>query len=251
MEHEIFSNLLFANSPEKVGLISVIYLYIVIYAGPWFMKNKQPLGHLKPIISVYNFLQIIFNSWFVYIALSNTDFTNDIISNLTGDNVMSEKTFSTFVVLSHGWFCLKMSDLLDTIFFIALKKHSHISFLHVYHHVTTMLVAFVVTRYIQVKQAVIYAGVNCCVHVVMYTYYFLTSIGLKPKWKKFVTSFQIMQFLSLIILTCVLVCKQTNSKYLFFSVYSLFQCVMYLYLFGIFYIKNYSRKMKNLSEKTE
>ena len=38
-----------------------------------------------------------------------------------------------------------------------------------------------------------FVGVNYCVHAVMYLYYFLTSIGIRPKWGKSVTYMQLSQ----------------------------------------------------------
>lgn len=45
--------------------------------------------------------------------------------------------------LSYLYFILKIADFLDTIFFILRKKTSHVSFLHVYHHVMIALGAYV------------------------------------------------------------------------------------------------------------
>lgn len=35
-----------------------VYLYIVLYLGPKFMKNKRPFN-LLPIIKVYNIIQLV------------------------------------------------------------------------------------------------------------------------------------------------------------------------------------------------
>ncbi len=35
---------------------------------------------------------------------------------------------------------------------------------------------------------------NCFIHVIMYGYYFLCSVGRPPRWKKVVTQSQILQF---------------------------------------------------------
>lgn len=38
-----------------------------------------------------------------------------------------------------------------------------------------------------------FVGMNYCVHAIMYLYYFLTSIGIYPKWGKSVTYIQLSQ----------------------------------------------------------
>lgn len=107
--------------------------------------------------------------------------------------------------LSYMYFMLKLIDFLDTIFFILRKKTSHVSFLHVYHHVMIAMSAYICVLYatgmcytqspfVKVKnfgfllqnfsfvfhfcatggQGILLGYLNSLVHAVMYTYYLLS-----------------------------------------------------------------------------
>lgn len=231
-----------AVSHWNIPFLALIYLFIVIKLGPMIMKNRAPILWIKNVIPIYNAFQIIANLGIVLWALTDMEFINVTLKNTCGNNPTTDlRIHKKFILLGYFWCLLKISDFLDTFFFIMMKKFSHVSFLHVYHHSTTMMVAFIVYRYLRVEQAAIYAAVNCFVHVVMYQYYMLTSLGYKPKWKKMVTILQLFQFVFLNCMTLSLLTCQKSPKYLYFSVYSTFQCVMYLYLFGSFYVKSYKK----------
>ena len=45
---------------------------------------------------------------------------------------------------------------------------------------------------------------NTGVHVVMYYYYFLCTLKRPPKWKKWITNIQIIQFVSRYVFICAL-----------------------------------------------
>lgn len=93
---------------------------------------------------------------------------------------------------------LKVIDLTETGVFVLRKKNNQISFLHVYHHITTVFVAFISTRYIASGMAVFYPALNCSIHVVMYTYYLLSNIeGIKEiifPFKRYITIAQMVSY---------------------------------------------------------
>ena len=93
---------------------------------------------------------------------------------------------------SYVYYLSKFYELLDTVILI-LKKRP-LSFLHVFHHATVILMCYF---WLQGAQSLQIVGLlaNTAVHVVMYTYYFLCSVNRPPPWKRVVTNVQIVQFM--------------------------------------------------------
>ena len=77
---------------------------------------------------------------------------------------------------------LKIIDLIETAIFVLRKKNRQISFLHIYHHVSTIYIAYVCVRHYPGGMAIVPLTVNSTVHVIMYSYYLLSSQG--PSWQK-------------------------------------------------------------------
>lgn len=218
----------------------IIYL-LFVFTIPLFMKNKQPIFFIKRLIPVYDIIQVLANVYLVTLAFHDFSFVLNLINGLCGNTTLSEPQQKRFIYLAYLWLLLKISDFLDTVFFILLKKNSHVTFLHVYHHTTTMLIAYFVFRFLRIEQSALYAFVNCIVHSVMYLYYFLTAMEIKVSWKRCVTMLQIFQFFLLLSVTTFLTTCQKDRKYFYFSVYCVLQCVMYIYLFGKFYLQSYKK----------
>ncbi|CAA7015988.1 unnamed protein product [Microthlaspi erraticum] len=87
----------------------------------------------------------------------------------------------------------KILEFGDTILILLSKSIHRLSFLHVYHHATVVIMCYI---WLRTCASMFPAGimVNSTVHVIMYGYYFLCAVGSKPKWKRLVTDCQIVQF---------------------------------------------------------
>lgn len=83
---------------------------------------------------------------------------------------------------------LKLIDLVETVVFVLRKKQEQISFLHVYHHVSTILLMWFMTKYYAVTMASFGILINCAVHVIMYTYYYLSTLG--PNMQKILSPYK-------------------------------------------------------------
>jgi elongation of very long chain fatty acids protein 7 len=104
---------------------------------------------------------------------------------------------------------IKIVDLIETTFFCFRKKSDQVSFLHVYHHITTMLFSWISCKYIGGGMFAFSIVINAYVHLLMYTYYLLSSFGGKiqkraMKYKPVVTIVQLVSGSNCFF--CLLVC---------------------------------------------
>lgn len=165
---------------------------------------------------------------------------------------------------------LLLFSIIFQVFFVLRKKYNQITFLHVYHHGGMVLAGYIVSKYMAGSHGTLLGIINSYVHVVMYTYYFLTSFKQELKnsfwWKKHITHIQLVSS-GFTILTnfqfdkisvrfqaqfAILVIHFLNPLVFFecsyprvLSFVGLTQNVFMLILFSDFYYKAYIRKRKN------
>merc|ERR1719155_138907 len=119
------------------------------------MQNKQAFG-LRNMLIVYNGFSVALSIWMMY-----------------------EFFVCSFLNPGFNLFC----EFMDTFFFVLRKKNNQISFLHVYHHTSMLLLQWSLVKYI--PGGVSYFGpmLNCFIHTLMYAYYGLAAIG--PHMQKY------------------------------------------------------------------
>ncbi|KAK9886568.1 hypothetical protein WA026_017495 [Henosepilachna vigintioctopunctata] len=234
--------------PERLVTILVVYLLSVYIFLPNYMKNRKPYS-LKNVIFYYNIFQIltcmylivgtILNGWIqskvALIGCTNPDYSDDIIA------INQLKLIYTATLL-------KIVELIETVFFVLRKKQNQVSFLHVYHHTTTAILSWLVTKYIGGGMMTLPVIVNCFIHVLMYTYYTIASLGpqwqkkLAP-WKPKLTAAQLIQFVILISHAVQVTAPGCKVPKLAIVLY-IPNILVLMYLFSQFYLKNYTKKTK-------
>lgn len=156
--------------------------------------ERKPVNIPKAVLVLYNVAQVVLN---LYVAL--------MISGPTKGKVWGIGIPDTPAVRYGVYLHMlcKYVDFTDTLIIILRKKFVQLSFLHVYHHSTILLVwGWVVNTWPADTGSACYAygaWVNAWVHVVMYGYYALTAVGIKPPFKSLVTMIQLTQFFSCIV----------------------------------------------------
>lgn len=182
------------SNPFKAIAIIGLYLLFVLRWGPKFMEKRQPFK-LDKIIKCYNLSQVAICAYITVEAYRYTFARGYNLFCQPVDYSMDPDAYR-IAQIGHYYFLTKVVDLLDTIFFILKKKNSHVSFLHVYHHAGMVALTWMGTKYFAGGHSVFTGWINSFVHVIMYFYYFLTSIDAKYKqssWKKYITQLQMVE----------------------------------------------------------
>lgn len=227
------------------------------------MKDRNPYN-VTNVIRYYNVFQVIACSIFVYRTYQmGFDFRFlwrcESFDFLTDDERLELKIGTWCFLL------LRMFEFVETIFFILRKKDNQASFLHVYHHITVVLLMWVYITFDTGKKfisnkfshfftdyhsfltelmAIYNASINSFVHIVMYTYYFLSSFkSIKNAVniaKPVITIVQLVQFV-MILGHCVIAILPGCGYSIFFHLQIANLCMLII-LFGHFFIKNYLSK---------
>jgi len=186
--------------PHKLPLMSSVWpsvvigcLYLlVLRLGPSFMKNRQPF-ELKPFLAVYNVFQVFACLHFL-INVFRTGYQLNFLwkCHMTGFENLSH------VKLLYFCYILKGIEFIETICFVLRKKYKQMSFLHVYHHVSTFIFAYFGVTRVGTGMLLTPYMLNMIVHSIMYSYYF-ASIYIKDfdkiiGIKKSITIMQMVQF---------------------------------------------------------
>lgn len=97
----------------------------------------------------------------------------------------------------------KFIEFADTLFFVARKKFNQVTLLHVIHHGCMPMSVWFGVRFTPGGHSTFFGLLNSLVHVFMYTYYGLAALGPEYHkwlwWKKYMTTFQLVQFIAIIV----------------------------------------------------
>ncbi|XP_046477984.1 very long chain fatty acid elongase AAEL008004 [Neodiprion pinetum] len=184
------------GSPVPGASIMFGYLYFVLSWGPRHMEHRKPY-QLKNVLILYNLFQVILSIWLFCEGLDAAWLTKYSWKCEPVDFSNSPEALR----VARGvyiYFLAKISELLDTVFFVLRKKDRQISFLHMYHHTVMPLVAWGATKYYPGGHGTFIGIINTFVHIVMYTYYLLAAMLPQYQaylwWKKYITTLQMGQF---------------------------------------------------------
>lgn len=241
-------------NPFFVFPLIASYLYFVKVAGPRWMKGREPF-QIDNLIRFYNIAMVLVNMRFLYIVLTTTYLPggryNLWCQGITGymDDDL-ERYYKT------GWVFVwvRYVDLLDTVFFVLRKKFAQITHLHVIHHTLVAMNVWYLVLFAPEGQTALGLAVNVFVHIIMYSYYFLSTLGPSVRkylwWKKYLTTIQIAQFVIMIVhmsIPLFVDCGFPRHLIMIGNV----QTFLILCLFVNFYRKSYKRdeKVRNIASK--
>lgn len=237
-------DMLFVGDIRFIIIVLGLYLFIVYYAGPKFMRNREPYS-LKPVIMAYNLSMVFTNAYFMVKFIQHSFWSGGYSFFCQGMTHSTDE--HSLLLLDFGWWYLfvRIADFFDTFFFLLRKKYSHISALHVSHHGLVVWSGWLWMAFGGDGQPVLGLCVNAGMHVIMYTYYFLAALGPKVQkylwWKKYLTTLQITQFVVLLIHICIPLFYECGYPgIMIFLAFA--QGLLGLVLFINFYIHEYMRR---------
>ncbi|XP_078050496.1 very long chain fatty acid elongase AAEL008004 isoform X1 [Augochlora pura] len=234
------------SSPLPTVAICICYAYFSKVLGPRIMENRKPFT-LRRILIVYNFVQTIFSTWIFYEYLMSGwakgySFRCQPVDYST--NAMAMRMAETC-----WWYYIsKFTEFFDTLFFILRKKNQQVSTLHVIHHGIMPFSVWMGLKFAPGGHSTFFALLNTFVHIIMYFYYMVAAMGPDYQkyiwWKKYLTTFQMVQFVMIMSHQFQLLFIECNYPRSF-MVWIGLHGVLFLGLFSDFYKAKYSNREKD------
>lgn len=270
--------------PRFVITSIIGYLMIVNYLNKVLVikrkrDEKESITHgsilFKTACFIHNVLLTLYSGWTFYHVFSII-YKNFIASKLSlfqalrdENNQMIKDGIGFFFWL---FYVSKFYEFLDTL--ILLLKGRSSNNLQTYHHAGVILTCWLM--YANDCTGIwLFVFLNSFIHTLMYFYFGLTTIGIRPSWKKIMTTFQIIQFyVGIIICSMYLLVPELNvkrkmslpsfnlshyfPKYLDeVSARKVAEAIMIFYLCGLlvlftkFYNREYDEIIKNKEKKSK
>ncbi|KAL0871670.1 hypothetical protein ABMA27_004189 [Loxostege sticticalis] len=229
------------STPYLPSLVILLYILFVLKVGPAYMKGREPM-QLRNVLVVYNAFQVMASIYLVYLGLDSI-----VRFGVFHRTCLFEQEEIRKEILS-GCYCYsmaKVTELLDTVFFVLRKKQNQVTFLHVYHHTFTMTISWLLVKYGKTDDLIFVGTLNSFVHIIMYGYYLLSvfpGIAKYLWWKKYLTKLQLIQFMLVLVHVPIntFISKCPPSKIIICL--AIFNGFLFLYLFSDFYVKSYGKE---------
>ena len=239
---------------NAIPILAVITYGILCIVGRKMMAQKEAWKWRK-YLALWNLLLSVF-SWMgafrtVPQLLTNLA-TMPLRDNLCFDPIKTFGSGSTGLWVQL-FILSKFPELGDTFFIVIHKKP--LIFLHWYHHITVLL--FCWHSYASRSAAgLFFVAMNYSVHAIMYGYYFLMAIKMKPKWlnAKFITAAQMSQMIVGVTVTLLAFYYHNTEDQCYIQRENIISGFImygsYLFLFAQFYIRRYIKIKATVSKKT-
>lgn len=257
--------------PLVVGIFYLVSLYILHS----YMKDKKPFV-LKWVTLAHNIiLTLMSTAMFLgafqgaIIKYKSQGFWAGLVCEQDPQPIKGHLFFWSYI-----FYLSKFYELIDT-YLLVLKKKPLI-FLHVFHH---FVMTFTCWAGLEGKWCMALwtsAFWNSFVHIFMYYYYSVSTLGIYPWWKKYLTALQIYQFVSGVFYTSFYFYYYLqdlsvdfsqfgkNGRYLpeisfkqgctgeLWAVFGMFAVnCSFLFLFSKFFVEQYLDNKKSRSQKKE
>mmetsp|Transcript_20499 Transcript_20499/g.28300 ORF Transcript_20499/g.28300 Transcript_20499/m.28300 type:complete len:276 (-) Transcript_20499:59-886(-) len=240
-EDRYFINPLSYNFPlmdvRFAVVISLAYI-VVTYLLVQFMKNREALDLFY--FRVFHNAFLVLLSGYMTIGILYEAFINKY--SFFCNNGTSPEADRPMAFLIWVFYVSKIYEFLDTVIMALRKKNNQITVLHVYHHFSIFLIWWMNVYYIPYGDAYFAPAYNAFVHVLMYSYYLMTSFHIPCPWKSFITKFQIGQFVFFVVQGGYQLFTPGCFELRELTAINFFYALSLLALFVDFYINTYMKR---------
>lgn len=169
-----------------------IYFSLIWLVQAWVRYRGKPY-ELKQTVIVHNLMMSVLSSVLVYFMIMElaSMMVHSSFWSVFCDSKRNWSVYGRQIFFYYVNYVFKFIELSDTL--LLAFRGNKIPFLHSYHHAATLVLCWSQLRGTSCMQWVV-ISINLIVHIIMYLYYALYALGYRPWWKKFLTLFQITQF---------------------------------------------------------
>jgi len=235
-------------NPFHVVLIIFGYLFMIVVGRLVMDRKKEPFSPFT-IQVVHNAFLVVVSAYMAIECIRQAFFVNHM--KIVGNSMDSSATGLARIVWI--FYFSKIIEFGDTFIMILKKNYRQISFLHVYHHTTIFFIWWMVTFYGPGGEAFQSVILNSTVHVVMYLYYFTSSLqileGFRNRVKHYITFMQITQFMIMLVQSIYNLLFAPDGYQRFLSLTLFWYMLTLLALFFNFLVNDRKRLRDNRAER--
>ncbi|EEB19470.1 elongation of very long chain fatty acids protein, putative [Pediculus humanus corporis] len=232
---------LFMSSPLPTLGICLSYVYLVKVLGPKLMENRKPF-ELRNVLIYYNLFQVLFSIWLFYEIGMSGWLTGHYSYSCQPVDYSNHPETLRMVHACWWYYFSKFTEFFDT-------KNQHISTLHVIHHGVMPMSVWFGVKFTPGGHSTFFGLCNTFVHIIMYTYYLIAALGPQYQkfiwWKKYLTAFQMVQFIAIMVHAFQLLFIDCNYPKAFVWWIGM-HAVMFYFLFNQFYKESYTSKKQKV-----
>eukprot|EP01059_Diplonema_ambulator_P006634 TRINITY_DN16285_c0_g1_i1.p1 TRINITY_DN16285_c0_g1~~TRINITY_DN16285_c0_g1_i1.p1 ORF type:complete len:385 (+),score=126.48 TRINITY_DN16285_c0_g1_i1:66-1157(+) len=178
------------TSIQELVVANVAYYVITFLLYTW-MQRREKRFEIRWVLQVYNLMCIAAAGYvFVGLVIEKASTPGTFACNPILEGKLGER----YAWLFWAFYAQKFLEFCDTWFFILRKSFRQVTFLHLFHHSSITFVVGLILPYDYSGDMFLPIILNAFVHVLMYSHYLVTSLGIKSWWSRHLTSLQLIQF---------------------------------------------------------
>ena len=243
--------------------IGIVFYLFSIYVLTTFMKTRSQRYEILNFSRFHNVILCIWSGIMLIGSLYNLGY-HYLIKGRSIKYLISDpdlEVYHSFQFWFYIYYLSKFYEMIDT--FILILKKKKLIVLHVWHHAIMIYLGWL---WVDSKWTLVWYGMtfNTIVHVLMYYYYFVSTFGIRPWWRKYLTKLQLIQFFTVFFMIWYwfyLCLKIGNDKINYDYINGDISCdgnytrpwvvfvsqgvnITFLTLFGNFYYQQYTKPKK-------